>query len=51
MAIEITSLKPPVFLMNDQPAVCGKCDARCEELASFMHTNVRQALLLDEIFF
>lgn len=35
----------PIFLMNDQPTVCGKCGARYEEIASFMHTNARQALM------
>jgi hypothetical protein len=34
-----------IFLMNDQPTVCGYCGARCEELANFMHTNA-QALLM-----
>ena len=34
-----------IFLMNDQPTVCGYCGARCEELTNFMHTNA-QALLM-----
>jgi len=25
--------------MNDQPFACPHCGARCEELASFYHTN------------
>jgi hypothetical protein len=32
-------------LMNDQPAVCGNCGARCEDLAGFMHINARQAFM------
>jgi hypothetical protein len=35
----------PIFLMNDQPTVCSICGARCEELASFMHTNARILLM------
>jgi hypothetical protein len=27
------------FLMNDQPITCPHCGARCEEIASFGHTN------------
>jgi hypothetical protein len=37
--------KIPVFLMNDQPTVCGYCGARCEHVANFMHTNAHMSLL------
>ena len=30
-----------IFLMNDQPFTCPVCSSRCEELASFNHTNAK----------
>jgi hypothetical protein len=30
-----------IFLMNDQPFTCPYCGARCEEIASFYHTNAK----------
>lgn len=32
---------PKIFLMNDQPFTCPQCGARCEEIASFYHTNAK----------
>lgn len=29
------------FLMNDQPFTCPNCGSRCEELANFIHTNLK----------
>ena len=29
------------FLMNDQPFTCPNCGVRCDELASFYHTNAK----------
>ena len=33
-----------IFLMNDQPFTCPHCGARCEELASFYHTNAKSLI-------
>jgi hypothetical protein len=30
-----------IFLMNDQPFTCPYCGSRCEEIASFYHTNAK----------
>ena len=30
-----------IFLMNDQPFTCPYCGARCEDIASFYHTNAK----------
>lgn len=30
-----------IFLMNDQPFTCPHCDSRCDEVASFYHTNAK----------
>lgn len=37
------SLSQPLetFLMNDQPFTCPHCGARCEEIASFYHTQAK----------
>jgi len=35
----------PIFLMNDQPTVCGCCGSRCEVIADFMHTNAHMLLM------
>ena len=32
---------PEIFLMNDQPFICPQCGTRCEEIASFYHTNAK----------
>jgi hypothetical protein len=32
------------FLMNDQPFTCPYCGARCEEIASFYHTNAKSLI-------
>lgn len=40
-------IKPlEIFLMNDQPFTCPHCGARCNEIASFYHTNAK--LLIDQ---
>lgn len=38
-SIHLKSLE--TFLMNDQPFTCPICGCRCEELASFYHTNAK----------
>lgn len=30
-----------MFLMNEQPFTCPHCGSRCEEIASFYHTNAK----------
>lgn len=37
--IEIKSLE--IFLMNDHPFTCPYCGSRCEDIASFYHTNAK----------
>ena len=32
------------FLMNDQPFTCPYCGSRCEEIASFYHTNAKSLI-------
>ena len=33
--------KLATFLMNDQPTTCPNCGVRCDDLASFYHTNAK----------
>lgn len=33
-----------IFLMNDQPFICPYCEARCEELGDFYHTNAKRCV-------
>ena len=34
----------PGFLMNDQPFTCPYCGSKCEEIASFYHTNAKSLI-------
>jgi hypothetical protein len=34
-----------IFLMNDQPTICSISGPRCEDLATFMHTNAQTLLV------
>jgi hypothetical protein len=29
------------FIMNNQPFTCSFCGSRCEQIGSFLHTNIK----------
>lgn len=43
--MQVNEFKPlDTFIMNEYPLTCPYCGSRCEELASFHHTNTKHSI-------